>query len=367
MGNPFEEASLMNGKGEGDKLEQIKDEEKPVEGKKEVKEKIENKTDLKFENSEDFIKRCFSRTEKIVEKEGLRYKLIEFHPQNGEVEEWVKDRVFYLFGGNGNTCADKGIPKEDQQKYFEEISANWKKMYGALKENPAQVIAKVEEALNFIDGFLKSIGKESSVNYYTSALCGEQGAYAAKKMMENGEDMEEKTSEMIDQKKELWVTSQLSPYTPYISTLFLRRDISEMEEWKNEFDESYKNLVGKDRLEFRKMHIDEEVAIKEAQNSGFILDAWRNLQALAYSRKDDLYRPETISYFDSYREPVSDDKYAFSLMKFKNKAIYSGSAGFGWTVPARSKISDITDLAMVTGKEFYDEGVFKFMVIEHQL
>lgn len=238
-------------------------------------------------------------------------------------------------------------------------------MYEALKENPHQVVAKIEETLNFIDGFLKSIGKESLVNYHTSALCGENGAYAAKKMMENGEDMEKKTAEMIDKKKELWVTSQLSPYTPYISTLFLRRDISEMKEWKNEFEEAHKNLVGKDHLEFEKMEINEEDAIKRAQNPGFALDAWRELHKLAYSKKAELYRPIIVSHIDSYREPIFDNKYDFSLMKHKDMAVYSGSAGFGWMVPARSKISDITDFAMVTGKEFYDEGVIKFMVIEH--
>lgn len=365
MANPFEVRSLIKERKKEDEKEQIEEIEKPVEEKKEVKEKTENKTDLKFENSEDFIKRCFSRTEKIVEKEGLRYKLIEFRPQNEEVKNWVREKSFFLFEGNGNIFADKSVPREFQQKYLEEVSANWKKMYGALKENPRQVVAKIEEAINFIDGLLKSIGKESSVNYYTSALRGENGAYAARKMMENGEDMEKKTAEMIDKKRELWVASQLSPYTPYISTLFLRRDISEMQDWKNEFEEAHRNLVGKDRLEFKKMEINEEDIIKEAQNPGLGLDAWRYLQTLAYSKKAELYRPEKISHIDSYSEPVLDNIYAFSLMKHKDMAIYSGSAGFGWAVPARSKISDITDFAMVTGKEFYDEGVLKFMIIEH--
>ncbi len=332
-------------------------------------EKNEKRDDIKDEKeiNEVFVNRYFSKTEKKVEKEGLRYKLIEFRPQNKEVKEWVRDRTFYLFGGNGNTAADKSIPKEVEQKYDEEISAKWKKMHDALNKNPEQVISKVEESLNLVDGLLKSIGKESLINYYTSTLRGENGAYAAREMMKNGEDMVEKTAEKINRKKELWVTSQVSPYTPYISTLFLRRDISKMKEWENEFDESYKNLVGKDRLEFRKMKIDEEDIIKRAQhpNQLFALDIWRNLQALAYSRKTDLYSPEIISHFDSYRAQVSDNKYGFSLMKHNDMAIYSGSAGFGWTVPARSKISDITDFAMVTGKEFYEDGVFKFMVIEH--
>lgn len=324
-----------------------------------------DKTELNFENPESFIKSYFSKTEKKIEKDGLKYNLIEFRPKNEKVKEWVKEKTFYLFAGNGNTNADKSIPKEARQKYWKDTSADWLKRLKALKENPQKIIAKVEESLNFIDGLLKSIGKESSLNYYTSAFCGENGAYAARKMMESGEDMEKKTAEMINQEKELWVTSQLSPYTPYISTLFLRRDISEMKDWKNEFEEAHKNLVGKDRLEFKKMEINEKGTIYNAQHSGNIVDAWRELHKLAYSKKTELYRPEIVSHIDSAREPVLDNVYAFSLTKHKDMAVYSGSAGFGWAVPARGKIFDITDFAMVTGKEFYDEGVIKFMVIEH--
>lgn len=87
--------------------------------KKKVEEGREYKTDLKFENPEDFIKDCFSRTEKKVEKGGLGYKLIEFRPKNEEVKNWVREKTFYLFGGNGNTNADKSVPKESRQKYLE--------------------------------------------------------------------------------------------------------------------------------------------------------------------------------------------------------------------------------------------------------
>lgn len=333
-----------------------------------------------YENPEKFIEDNFEKTEREVEKEGLKYKMIEFRPKSEEIKEWIKKRAHYLFCGNGNVSGDQSIPKEfrnslldDWQKYAKEIGFG-DKLKNELKENPHEVMVKVKEAINSINGFLKSMGKENLAGYYTSTVCGENGAYGAKKMMENGEDMEKKTAEIINRKKRLWITSQLSTYTPYISTLFLRRDVSEMEEWKNEIEESYKNLVGKDRLEFNKLNIDEKEIIEEAKRPSELgVSALRGLHSLVYSKQCEIYEPVKVEkglpnkYGECKDERwlIGDNRYAFSLMKDKERNIYSGDAGIGWTMPDKGKASDITDFAIITGKEFYEDGVVRFMVIEH--
>ncbi len=374
MVNP--EASGYASKQDAQKEKQKNNFENLVEGN----EKESDSFEFDFENAEEFIENNFIRTEKRVEKEGLRYNLIEFRPKSEEIKEWIKKRTHYLFCGNGNYSGDKSLPKElknsvsdDSQKYSNEtVFGN--KLKNELKENPHEVMVKFEQAINSINGFLKSIGKENLAGYYTSTICGENGAYAAKKMMENGEDMEEKTAEIISQKKGLWIMSQLSTYAPYISTLFLRRDISEMDEWKNEVEESYKNLIGDSRLEFDKLNVDEKEIMEIAKRPSKLgVSALRDLHSLVYSKQCEIYKPVIVNKglpnkygeCEELSRLIGQDRFAFSLMKDKNRNIYSGDAGIGWTIPEKGKVSDITDFAMITGKEFYEDGVVKFMIIEH--
>lgn len=328
---------------------------------------------LSSKNPEIFIEENFLKSEKNVENKGLRYKLVIFEPKNEEIKEWAKSRIPYLFCGNGNTAADKTVPPEKEGEYAQESFSNARKLRAKLEENPHEVITKTEEAINSINGFLKAIGKDNLAGYYTSTISGENGAYAAKKMMENGEDMEDKTVKILNQENRgIWITSQLSPYTPYISKIFLRKDISGMEEWREEFDKSFNTLVGKDRLDFIKLSLSEKEAIEKAKigtlETGGV-DSVRSLHALAYSKQNDLYQPVIIDHDDlsnmDITRPISENSNAFSLMKIREKNIYSGRASIGWQIPEKGKMSDITDFAMVTGKEFYENGIFKFMIIKH--
>ena len=348
---------------------------------------------LDFEKSEDFIEQNFSRTEKEVEFEGLKYKLIEFCPKNKEVKEWILDREFYLFGGSGNIAnalGDLSGTGEDEREHLKDIkekySKEWildcQKMAGLLKNNYEEVAVKTEEAIGLIDGFLKSMDKNSLTDYYTSAFYGENKAFVMKDLMENGEDMEKITAgKLNDENKGLWVNSQLSPYTPYVSMMFLRKDIYQMEEWKTIFEEAYDKLQERQNknvhIEFNKLSHDKisESIIEEIKSGDKILkrlfpmDMWRDLHSLIYTKHSDIYRPIRVEFDNLFNQefsnPIGDNRYAFSLMS-KDKNFYSGSAGDGWSIPASdNKMSDIIDFTMITGKEFHQDGVFKFMMIEH--
>ena len=354
---------------------------------------ISETLDFDFEKSEDFIEQNFSRTEKEVEFEGLKYKLIKFCPKNKEVKEWILDREFYLFGGSGNIAnalGDLSGTGEDEKEHLKDIkekySKEWildcQKMAGLLKNNYEEVAVKTEEAIGLIDGFLKSMDKNSLTDYYTSAFYGENKAFVMKDLMENGEDMEKITAgKLNDENKGLWVNSQLSPYTPYVSMMFLRKDIYQMEEWKTIFEEAYDKLQERQNknvhIEFNKLSHDKisESIIEEIKSGDKILkrlfpmDMWRDLHSLIYTKYSDIYRPIRVEFDNLFNQefsnPIGDNRYAFSLMS-KDKNFYSGSAGDGWSIPASdNKMSDIIDFTMITGKEFHQDGVFKFMMIEH--
>ena len=353
---------------------------------------VESELSLDFENSEKFIEQNFSRTEKEIEFEGLKYKLIEFSPKDKEVREWVLDRRFYLFGGSGNTTQslgnlseletnDKKYLKDVEEKYTNEWSEDCSKMHDLLENDYKEVISKTEEALGLVNGFLKTIGKDSLAGYYTSALYGEHKAFIMRDLMEKGEDMEKITAEKLnDTNKGLWMSFQLSPYTPYASTIFLRKDLDQMEDWKIMFEKAYDELQKNGRIEFHKLCPDKiEKLLKivaetrggVGEFNGFLMDIWRSLHNLVYAKHSDIYRPEKVEFDTIFNQEFSDyigdNRNAFSLMKLKDKTLSSGSAGNGWTVPAsdKCKLSDITDFAMVTGKEFHQDGVFKFMEVEH--
>ncbi|MCK5122626.1 MAG: hypothetical protein KAQ87_00525 [Candidatus Pacebacteria bacterium] len=348
---------------------------------------------LDFEKSEDFIEQNFLKTEEEIEFEGLKYKLIEFCPKSKEVKEWILDRKFYLFGGSGNvsrSIGDLSEVEENKKEYIEDVrekySKEWisdcQKMAGLLESNYEEVAIRTEEAIGLIEGFLKSMNKDSLASYYTSSLYGEHKAFIMKDLMEKGEDMEKITAGKLNDTNEgLWINSQLSPYTPYVSMVFLRRNICQMEEWKTVFEESYNKLQEQQNknvhIELNKLSYDKisESIIEEIESGNeffkrlFPMDMWRDLHALIYAKHGDIYRPIRVKFDNllnqEFSNPIGDNRYAFSLMN-KDKDFYSGSAGDGWSVPASdNKMSDITDFAMVTGKEFHQDGVFKFMVIEH--
>lgn len=332
-----------------------------------------------YENPEKFIEDNFERTERENEKEGIKYKLIEFRPKNEEIKKFVIDSQFYLFGGNGQAGNRnyRGIEKSKSEEEYDKWWINDNKKMNDMAENDFdKLLKKTEESLVMIEGFIKSIGKESLAGYYSSALYGEANALYAKEMMEKGENMEEKTAEYLNKKRTLCFNSQLSTYTPYISTLFIRKDISEMEECKDIFDEAYENLKelnGKkdNKIVFDNLITDEKEIKGLIKYDNLPVDKRRHLHELIYSKMyslerailetwDDLFNKKDFRYIESNRY-----KDAFSLMKFKEKNLYNGQAGVGWDLPAISELKNITDFAMITGKEFYEDGVVRFMVIEH--
>ncbi len=344
-----------------------------------LKENEKDKTsfEFNFENAEEFIENNFTRTEKEEEKEGVKYKLIEFRPNNEEIKKFVKDSQFYLFGGSGQASNRNyhGIEKsKSEEEYNKWWLADIKTMQEMVENDFDGLVVRTEKSLAMIDGFIKSIGKESLADYYSSALYGEGNALYAKEMMEKGEDAESKTIEFLNKKKGLCLNSQLSPYNPYISTLFLRKDISEMEEYKNIFAEKYKDLGetgGKGEIKFEKLIVDNKHLKNNLMENDLPVDQRRKLHKLIYAQVYDLSVP-VKEWYDDFSKKIEHEELIaqentrlFSLMKFKDKNLYSGSAGIGWDVPAVGKIKDITDFAMVTGKEFYEEGVVRFMVIEH--
>lgn len=330
-----------------------------------------------YENPEKFIEDNFKKTEREVEKEGLKYKMIEFQPKSEEVKKFVIDSQFYLFGGNGQ-AGNRNYhgSKETAEAYEKWWVEDNQKINDMLENNFDKLLKKTEESMIMIEGLIKSIGKESLAGYYSSALCGEGNALYAKEMMENGENMEEKTIEHLNKKEGLCFSSQLSTYTPYISTLFIRKDMGEMEEYKNIFDEAYKDLKelnGKkdNKIIFDNLITDEKKVKSLMKYDNLPVDKRRRLHELIYSKMynlerailetwDDLFNKKTFEYIESNRY-----KDAFSLMKFKEKNLFNGQAGFGWDLPAISELKNVTDFAMVTGKEFYEDGVVRFMVIEH--
>ncbi len=360
---------------------------------KEMESETSEMLDFDFEKSENFIEQNFSRTEKEVEFEGLKYKLIEFCPKNKEVKEWILDRKFYLFGGSGNMSRSVGNTAEVEEnkkehledikeKYSKEWVSDCQKMSNLLENNYEEVVVKTEEAIGLIEGFLKSMNKDSLASYYTSSLYGEHKAFVMKDLMEKGEDMEKITAERLNSINEgLWVNSQLSPYTPYVSVEFLRKDINQMEGWKIIFEKAYDKLQEQQNknvhIKFNKLNYDKisELITKEIESGNeflkrlFPMDIWRDLHSLIYAKHSDVYRPVRVEFDNLFNQEFSnhieDNRYAFSLMS-KDKNFYSGSAGDGWSIPASDdKISDMTDFTMITGKEFHQDGVFKFMMIEH--
>lgn len=344
--------------------------------------KDENKKDkdsfeFNFENAEEFVKNNFTRIEREEDKEGVKYKLIEFCPKNEEIKKFVKDSQFYLFGGNGQ-AGNRNYHGIEKSKSEEEYNKWWvddvKIMKEMVESDFGGLVIRTEKSLAIIDGFIKSIGKESLAGYYSSALCGEGNALHAKEMMEKGEDAENKTIEFLNKKEGLCLNSQLSPYNPYISTLFLRKDISEMEEYKNIFNEKYNDLVNtgeKGEIKFEKLIADKEHLKKILMQNHLPVEKRRQLHKAIYAQAYDLDFPIKERYDDFYKKitqdclTVEDDTRLCSLLKFKDRNLYSGSAGIGWDLPAATELKNITDFAMVTGKEFYENGVVRFMVIEH--
>ncbi|MDO8499223.1 MAG: hypothetical protein Q7S66_01015 [bacterium] len=309
---------------------------------------------LDIDNPEQFIEQHFSRREEVKEVNGLKYRLIEFRPESQEVRDLVKHLQFFLFGGNGNVTGQKKIFPH----YFEEWLEKMRTMDELIQNDPDKAVEETRKAIALVDGLLRSIGKESIIQYFTHTIYGENNAYATRASMEKGANMERVVASQLNSpSKERWILSQLSPYTPSVGIVFLKTNLAEQPAYEQMFDE------GTLKLEERGVHlVPFERKDGWATNKEMSMEMWRRLHALAYQRIGNLQEP-----IDSDGVPLNrdGDTDGFSVMK-EHIPVYSGTAQNGWTMPAiGEKMVDITDMALVTGKEFHEEGVFKFIIPEH--
>lgn len=317
---------------------------------------------IKNSNNSVFISMIekFSKKEELEKKYGITYRIVTYTPKKSEIVN-VKNKIKYLFMGNGNTnqCCLRTSHSSNsydinevgsfRRAQFKELS----EMIELFNNDPEKVLSNAENSIMLIDEFLNDLGKDSILNYYTNSLYGEGGSFFIYKLMESGSDMKEFTLKEIsnEDEKRLWVCSQLTTYKPYASLLFFKRDLSKCKDLTSLIENSFGELTNHGDLVFHKLKppkITPEIPVKYL----------RRVHANIYAKMgSDIFEPA----INDFR--LEGNAHAFSLLKIKDKKLYFESEGLA--LPKLSNLHRIIDFVLITDKEFYENGIFKFLILNN--
>jgi hypothetical protein len=302
---------------------------------------------------EILVEKYFDRTETQKEADGFSYTLIEFKPKSSEIEDIIKKLQFYLFGGNGNISAQER--RDYPNLYDEELLRIWE-MDKRIRTNLEEATTKSAEAIELIDKLLKSVAGFSLLDCFSHTFYGEQMALRARTSIEQHDtDVEKRVVQLLQNKdRGRWMLSQLSPYTPYFGTVFTRNQT---------ISEACKDSSPKAELKMVPVTKNTEFNA-QLKNAPPGMEWWRLMHREIYSQKAEMLVACILNQDWENREVQLSENYsADAIRKAKGQPIYSGQALDGWTIPPLGEtIADSADAVLVTGKEFFEHGVIKFIV-----
>lgn len=298
-----------------------------------------------LQNPDLFIEKYFDRIEEKRQEGEMKYKLIEYKPKTPEIAQLIKDLQFFMFGGNGNTTRERN----DFPEFQEDENQQWNKLNEILEQHPEQALKDTKKALLFLSTLLQKVAGVDLINCFSHAFFGEKGSQNLRKAtQERGAKAEDQIPMILNRPpQELWITSQLSPYTPWTGTIFMgRKRITQ-------------NIDVSPNATPKKLTL-REAEIESVKEPGKLrVERIRRLQRLAYQENHDLYCTPDFYETNSKTTHATIDNSG-------EKIIYSGNADDGWGLkPNCDRLYKIVDVALVTGKEFFEEGRVRFIVPEH--
>lgn len=310
-----------------------------------------------------------------------RFRFIEFTPKTEQATAWAKERVHYLFGGSGKT--NRGVSKDfDPETLKRYQEADTKKLLDVAEgiiTDSSRVVDRAEESLLLMDGFLAYMDKPSLRLYSTSSIYGESRSYLYRQWMENGNDTARETFRLLrgDPPRTMWLAPHITPYVPYISMLFIRPDIADMKHYQEHFRRCTEDNVKIVPLELDGKSLLKKVAGKKDRFSRWsppaypLIHLWNDIQTAALSR---IYGTATLYVKDECADGSTyfgkadlrhRGYYVFAVQNREKRALRFDSArGFAFSKLTRTW--DITDFALISSPEMFTQGVFKFMMLDHE-
>lgn len=290
-----------------------------------------------------------------------KFRFIDFEPLSEDAKRWAAERVFWLFGGSGNTYNGG----KDHPKFIESDRQKMRRAIDMIKSDPGRAVCETEESLRLMEGFLEYLGRPCLATYLTSTLYGESHAYAMRERMEEGERMERLTlASLREGTKRIWFATQLSPYAPYVAMLFCESRKA-MRAWHAE------SVLRKNEVDITDFKPDLAAQISRIAASEVpeyhLVHLWNDLHTLGLSkyykiRTAAVNGESSLTWSGANGFVLGSQKEPRAVLRFPD------AQGFTLTDFEKGlELHRLVDLALISSRQMYEQGKFRFMLLSPSL
>lgn len=307
--------------------------------------------------------------------ETTRFQLVDFTPKTPASAAWAKDRTFYLFGGSGNTLnSHRRMPAQQLAAFKAEDRAKLVRTLDEIEDDHEAYVEKTETSLRLMDGFLEYLGKPSLRHSVTTSLYGENKAYFMKDMLRRGNQLHRLVLSCLrrSNQTEIWVAPHITPYIPYAAMLFIKPDLIDgLWNWRTQTEGEFLiEPYAQETSNFDTIIASARrgLADQEEEMPEFSLTSiWNAVHTQALAR---IYGAATVYVQDwddekSYRPPYEGEGHVLKLQKDDERALRQRDVT-GFILAFNKPLWQATDLALISSMQMFEQGAFRFMLIDQE-